>query len=231
MQAHLQPPTVSGTWAARRNDAKTMSNRKKQLLEVVQKLAAPRRRLPALVPPFEQSAGLGLQVGMQDRGGRGGRPALRDPAVRGHVADDLDQVIALDGAHTPAAARALVETWRAEIGDTPVTVIAGMGNDKDLRAFLGELAPITARGNQTRAGSPRAASPQDIATAATALGLPVQITPDVESALKLAANDSPLLVTGTLFVAGEVREALGLAEPDLEWAAINAAHLAATSAP
>ena len=59
MQAHLQPPTVSGTWAARRNDAKTMSNRKKQLLEVVQKLAAPRRRLPALVPPFEQSAGLG----------------------------------------------------------------------------------------------------------------------------------------------------------------------------
>ncbi len=142
-----------------------------------------------------------------------------------------DQVIVLDGAHTPAAARALVETWRAEIGDTPVTVIAGMGNDKDLRAFLGELAPITARLIATRAGSPRAASPQDIATAATALGLPVQIAPDVASALELAANVSPLLVTGTLFVAGEVREALGLAEPDHEWAAINAAHLAATSAP
>ena len=142
-----------------------------------------------------------------------------------------DQEVVLDGAHTPAAARALVETWRAELGDLPATVIVGMGNDKDLRAFLRELAPITRRVIATRADSPRAASAEAVAKAAGELGLTVEIAPDVKSALDLAVDDSPLLVTGTLFVAGEVREAFGLAEPDREWAAINAAHLAAASAP
>ena len=102
---------------------------------------------------------------------------------------------------------------------------------EDLRAFLRELAPITRRVIATRADSPRAASPEAVAKAAGELGLTVEIAPDVKSALDLAVDDSPLLVTGTLFVAGAVREALGLAEPDREWAAINAAHLAAASAP
>ena len=40
-----------------------------------------------------------------------------------------------------------------------------------------------------------------------------------------------IIFSDSLFVAGETREALGLAEPDREWAAINAAHLAGTGAP
>ena len=44
--------------------------------------------------------------------------------------------IVFDGAHTPAAAAALVEAWRDAVGAVPATVILGMGADKDARAFL-----------------------------------------------------------------------------------------------
>ena len=142
-----------------------------------------------------------------------------------------DQDLVLDGAHTPAAARALVETWRAEVGAEAVAAIVGMGNDKDIAAFLTALRPIASRIIATRASSPRAASPAAIAAIAGDLGFAVEIAPDVASSLHLAGPGSPLLVTGSLFVAGEAREALGLAEPDREWAAINAAHLAGPGAP
>lgn len=142
-----------------------------------------------------------------------------------------DQEIVLDGAHTPAAARALVETWRAEVGAQAVAAIVGMGNDKNIATFLAELRPITSRIVATRASSPRAASPESIAATAAELGFAVEAAPDVASSLQLVEASSPLLVTGSLFVAGEAREALGLAEPDREWAAINAAHLAGMGAP
>ena len=142
-----------------------------------------------------------------------------------------DQDIVLDGAHTPAAAQALVETWRAEIGPDAATAIVGMGSDKNIATFLAELKPVTSRIIATRASSPRAASPEAIAAVAAELGFDVQVAPDVATSLQLTRASSPLLVTGSLFVAGEAREALGLAEPDLEWAAINAAHLAGTGAP
>ncbi len=53
--------------AARRNEAKYLSNREKQPLQVVQKLATPRGGLPAVVPPFEQAAGRGLLERMPRR--------------------------------------------------------------------------------------------------------------------------------------------------------------------
>jgi dihydrofolate synthase/folylpolyglutamate synthase len=106
-----------------------------------------------------------------------------------------------------------------------------MGNDKDIATFLTELKPITSSIIATRASSPRAASPAAIAAVAAELGFVVQIAPDVASSLQLTRASSPVLVTGSLFVAGEAREALGLAEPDQEWAAINAAHLAGMGAP
>lgn len=143
------------------------------------------------------------------------------------------QDVVLDGAHTPAAARALVETWHSEIGTTSrATLVVGMGNDKDLDAFLRELRPVAASLIATRATSPRAAQPDAIAAAAAALGLPATTAPDVATALRTALGSrAPVLVTGSLFVVGEAREALGLAEPDLEWAAINAANLAGNVSP
>jgi dihydrofolate synthase / folylpolyglutamate synthase len=143
-----------------------------------------------------------------------------------HTINNRDLVF--DGAHTPAAAAALVEAWRDVIGAIPATVVLGMGADKDAGAFLTALQPLISRLIATRANSPRAASPDIIAQAAAALGIPHEVQPSVAKALEVALSrpKAPILVTGSLFVAGEGREAVGLAEPDLDWLALNQTHAA-----
>jgi dihydrofolate synthase/folylpolyglutamate synthase len=98
-----------------------------------------------------------------------------------------------------------------------------MGADKDPDAFLSALRPLISHLIVTRADSPRAANPDLIARAAAALGIPHEVQPSVAVAVDSAkARDAcPILITGSLFVVGEGREAFGLAEPDLEWAALN----------
>jgi dihydrofolate synthase/folylpolyglutamate synthase len=131
--------------------------------------------------------------------------------------------VVFDGAHTPAAAQALVETWRDSEGTALATVILGMGAEKDARAFLTALQPLIGHLVVTRAISPRAANPDLIARAAAELGIPHEIQPSVAAAVDAArARDGgPILVTGSLFVVGEGREAFGLAEPDIEWLALG----------
>src|SRR5215208_7187442 len=131
--------------------------------------------------------------------------------------------IVFDGAHTPAAAAAVVEAWRDSVGAVPATVVLGMGADKDPRTFLAVLQPLLGRLIVTRADSPRGASPDTIAQAAAALDIPHEIQPSVAAAVDVARerDNAPILITGSLFVVGEGREAFGLAEPDVEWLALN----------
>lgn len=144
-----------------------------------------------------------------------------------------DRVAVFDGAHTPAAASALVETWRAEIGLQGATVVVGLGADKDSSAFLNALRPIVGQLLVTRADSPRAADPAIIAESARSLGMEAKLFSSVAAAIEfaIAGEPSPLLITGSLFVAGEGREALGLAIPDLHWRQLNMANSPRTNAP
>jgi dihydrofolate synthase/folylpolyglutamate synthase len=134
-----------------------------------------------------------------------------------------NRYIVFDGAHTPAAATALVEAWHDEIGAVPATVVLGMGADKEARAFLMALQPLIGRLIVTHADSPRAASPDIIAQAAAALAIPHEVQTSVAAAVDvaMARDTAPILVTGSLFVVGEGREAIGLAEPDLDWLALS----------
>lgn len=131
--------------------------------------------------------------------------------------------VVFDGAHTLAAAAALVAAWQAAEGLTPATVVLGMGADKDAGAFLIALRPLVDHLIVTRANSPRAASPELVAHAAASLGIPHEIQPSVAAAVAAghARGRGPLLITGSLFVVGEGREAFGLAEPDREWLSLN----------
>jgi dihydrofolate synthase/folylpolyglutamate synthase len=131
--------------------------------------------------------------------------------------------VVFDGAHTPAAAGALVEAWSDAQGTVRATVVLGMGADKDARAFLTALQPLIGYLIVTRADSPRAADPDLIARAAAALGIPHEIQPSVAAAVAAGKvrDGGPILITGSLFVVGEGREAFGLAEPDSDWLALN----------
>jgi dihydrofolate synthase/folylpolyglutamate synthase len=128
-----------------------------------------------------------------------------------------------DAAHTPAAAGALVDTWRDEVGATPATVILGMAADKAIPAFVTALRPLIGSLIVTRADSPRAADPAILAATARTLGIPYEIQPTVGAAIAAAQArpSGPVLITGSLFVVGEGREAIGLAEPDLVWRTLN----------
>jgi len=139
--------------------------------------------------------------------------------------------IVFDGAHTPAAAAALVEAWRDAMLAVPATVILGMGADKDVGVFLNAIQPLIGRLIVTRADSPRGASLDFISQAAATLDIPHEIQPSVAAAVDVARqrDDAPILITGSLFVVGEGREAFALAEPDVEWLALNRAAAATTT--
>jgi dihydrofolate synthase/folylpolyglutamate synthase len=170
-------------------------------------------------------------VAISERAIRAGLAAARSPGRFELVAID-DRRVVFDGAHTPAAAAALVATWHDELGERPATVILGMGADKPVTPFLAQLRPIVGRLLATRSDSPRAADPGRIVAAATELGIPAETYSTVAEAVAaaLAGERGALLITGSLFVAGEGREALGLAAPDEIWRTINDAHLARTDA-
>jgi dihydrofolate synthase/folylpolyglutamate synthase len=113
----------------------------------------------------------------------------------------------VDGAHNPAAARALVQTWREVFGDQKATLVLAVLSDKDLRGICDALAPIAGCVVLPKIRSERAAAPEDLASALSSItpSLPHSIAPSVAEALDVArAKPNPILITGSLHFAGEV---------------------------
>jgi len=118
-----------------------------------------------------------------------------------------DEHTIIDGAHNPAAARALAETWRENFGDQKATLILAVLSDKDLRGICDALAPIANSLLLPKIRSERAAAPEELAKVISTLtpSLPYCITPSLGEALTLAhAKPNPILITGSLHFAGEI---------------------------
>jgi len=117
-----------------------------------------------------------------------------------------DKRTVIDGAHNPAAAKILVDTWREIFGDEPATLILAILSDKDLRWICEALAPIADSVLLPKIRSERAVSPEELAKvlSATTPSLPYSITDSLDKALHLArAKLNPILLTGSLHFAGE----------------------------
>jgi dihydrofolate synthase/folylpolyglutamate synthase len=113
----------------------------------------------------------------------------------------------IDGAHNPAAARALAETWREVFGDQKATLILAILSDKDLGGIFDALVPITDSVLLPKIRSDRAAQPETLAKVFANItpSLPYSIAPTVAEALMLArARANRILITGSLHFAGEV---------------------------
>ena len=118
-----------------------------------------------------------------------------------------DERTIIDGAHNPAAARMLAETWREMFGNQRATLVLAILSDKDLRDICEALAPIASSVLLPKIRSERAAAPEELAKvlANVAPRLSCSITPSVDEALTLArAKPNPILITGSLHFAGEV---------------------------
>jgi len=113
----------------------------------------------------------------------------------------------IDGAHNPAAARILVETWREFFGVHKVTLVLAVLSDKDLRGMCEALTPIADSVVLPRIRSDRVAAPEDLAKVLSTITplLPHCITASVGEAIDLArAKPNPILIAGSLHFAGEV---------------------------
>lgn len=96
-------------------------------------------------------------------------------------------------------------------------VVVATSSDKDYRAILDTLAPFASPLICTRYTGPRAAAPSTLADAS---GGDTVVAQTLEEALELgvalAGKERPLLITGSIFLAGEARAWLadkGLARP------------------
>ena len=112
----------------------------------------------------------------------------------------------LDGAHNPASARRLAETWREMYGEKRATLILGILRDKDVRGICDALLPIAGRILAVPVQNPRSATPQEICRA-IGQSAPRQeciAVRDLPAAIRIASSmERRTLITGSLFLVGE----------------------------
>jgi len=113
----------------------------------------------------------------------------------------------LDGAHNPAGVAAVASYLRARRGPRPVMMF-GATSGKPLDRLLGPLAGLVDGVVFTRPPVERGLDPQEVAAATSGLFEPVEAIPDPAEALnragRLAGSDRYVLVTGSLYLVGEV---------------------------
>lgn len=117
-----------------------------------------------------------------------------------------DERTIIDGAHNPAGAKILAQTWRENFGPRRATLVLAVLVDKDVPGICQALVPISDSVILPRIRSERALPPEELARTLSSVtpSLPHSITPSVDDALDRARQGSnPILVTGSLHFAGE----------------------------
>jgi dihydrofolate synthase/folylpolyglutamate synthase len=122
------------------------------------------------------------------------------------------QTLVLDGAHNPAGAIALAETLRAEFPDEQPTLILGVLEDKNWEKICRTLAPLCSRIVAVPVKSRRVANPETLVPVCRAAQprADVSAVSSVAEALALTRRDDLVVITGSLYLIGEVMELLGL---------------------
>lgn len=142
----------------------------------------------------------------------GVEPGFARLRLRGRfdVVEHRGQTFSIDGAHDPVSARALLEAYRARF-DAPPLLVVGMARDKDLRGFLEVLAPHAVDVICCAANTPRAAEPGRLALLAEEIrGRSARaVETSLDAHLLAEAERVPVLVTGSLYLAGEFLRHLG----------------------
>jgi dihydrofolate synthase/folylpolyglutamate synthase len=114
----------------------------------------------------------------------------------------LGDRLTIDGAHNLAASQRLVQTWRECYPSVSPTIVFGGLREKDLDKMLSALVPIAARFFLVPVKNPRSEDPASIRLPSGISGV---VFPGVQEAVEAANKLSePILVTGSLFLVGEV---------------------------
>ena len=117
----------------------------------------------------------------------------------------IGEDLVVDGAHNPSAIETLVATWREVYGDVRASLVFGAVLDKDIEASLLALRSIADEVWLVPVNNVRGASPEELRPMAEAARFATIHDGPVEASLAAArAGGRPVLVAGSLFLAGEV---------------------------
>jgi dihydrofolate synthase/folylpolyglutamate synthase len=150
-----------------------------------------------------RALGLGISKKVIDKGLKQTRWPGRCEVV------SKNPLVILDGAQNIASAKAIKDTVRENFRYKKLILALGISKDKDISGICGQLHDLADKVILTKADNPRAAAPEYLAGCFA--DKPTYITHSVKEAKRLAkelAKTSDLvLVTGSLFVVGEFKDA------------------------
>jgi len=119
-------------------------------------------------------------------------------------------LLVVDGAHSGDSARKLGEALRRHFHFDRLILIIGVSADKNLSTVVAELAPLANGVIATQSRHPRAAPAAAVASEFSRRGLAAEVASDVAVAIAMAqvraGKRDLILVTGSLFLVGEVLE-------------------------
>ena len=103
---------------------------------------------------------------------------------------EREPLLVVDGAHNADSARQLVETLHSLRPHTPIHLIFGASNDKDLEGMFAELLPHAASLILTRSHNPRAADPVQLARLAARHSEQSEESPNTDDRFFVASSPS-----------------------------------------
>ena len=119
----------------------------------------------------------------------------------------------IDVAHNPAGAWALRSALSERYEDRPLIFVFGAMRDKAISEMTEILFPLADRVIATRPENPRAASPEEIRQAAARTGVEVETVEDVQQAVEraraVAKTGTVIVITGSIYLVGEVMRSVG----------------------
>ncbi len=123
--------------------------------------------------------------------------------------------IVVDGGHNPRALRALADSVPLAFSFNRLILVIGVMEDKDIASVMKAIVPLAAYVIYTRPLYARAAEPEVLQKAASPLGKPGEVASTLpqalDRALEIADFEDLILISGSLFTAGE---ALSLLDPE-----------------
>ncbi len=121
-------------------------------------------------------------------------------------------LVILDGGHNQDGAKALFDAVSSELKNKKVVVIAGMMGDKAVEKSLEPLMSVTDVFFAVTPKNPRAMTSSELSEIAKKYAKEVYAVDEITDALKIACGitdeNTALLVVGSLYLAGEIRETL-----------------------
>ncbi len=120
-----------------------------------------------------------------------------------------DPLVIADGAQNAASARAMRCTIKRHLGGRRVTLVLGVSFDKDIEGISKALSGMAETIILTRADNPRAADPESLKNYFK--DSPTQVFFNSKDAIESAlskASDGVVVVTGSLYLIGEIKEIL-----------------------